>query len=492
MSSSKSSPKRTIKGLFEEFSAFDLFYQITYMSATAAAGLPRRKVFELGARIPSSIAPYFVRINDLVANLQYDYPTACRMIGNDAHYEEVKSFLLRLADALESGDPLTTFLAREADAQGDQYSNKYDRDVESLKKWTDAYASLIISEALLVIINLVSTMIYSMSSALMAGLLGVAVLMSFFGTWVLSRSAPRETMVVRPPAGSPEQRQIRGLFRLVGPITLAVSAILIALGVSGEAVMLLGAAVLIPIGLMSSASDKKLAAKEREISAFLRSLGGMATSTGTTLTEALSRMELSSFPNLKPDVERLAKRLRARIDPVICWQRFSSETGSQLITQVIDIFKDAVMLGGDPDEVSTRCSAFTSRTAQLRAKRKMVSSTFFWLTVVMHGALSSLLTLVLQIVLKFKSLVEAAIDPDQVSAAMEVMEVPLLTFDTRQVMLLKVMATGIVVLLVVVNAVSLLATDGGFKPKICLYLSILLAVSAISLAIAPRLVSAIL
>jgi flagellar protein FlaJ len=440
------------------------------MSATAAAGLPRRKVFELGAQIPGSLAKYFVKINELVINLQYDYPKACRIIGTNAPYDEVKSFLLRLADALESGEPLTAFLAREADVQGDQYTNKYDRDVESLKKWTDAYSSLIMSEALLVIINLVSTMIYSMSTALMAGLLGVAVLMSFFGAWVLSRSAPREVLIVRPPAGSAEQKKIRKLTQLVGPATLAGAALLAAVGVPGEAVLMLCALALIPVGLMASASDKKLTAKEGEISAFLRSLGGMATSTGTTLTEAMGRIELSSFPNLQPDVERLAKRLRARIDPSICWQRFSSETGSQLITQVIGIFEDAVTLGGDPDDVSTRCSAFTSRTAQLRSKRKMVSSTFFWLTAVMHIALSSL----------------------QVSAAMQMMDVPLLTFDTRQVMLLKLMSSGIVLLLVVVNAVALLAADGGFKPKIFQYLSIFLATSAVSFAIAPRLVSAIL
>jgi flagellar protein FlaJ len=343
-----------------------------------------------------------------------------------------------------------------------------------------------------VIINLVSTMIYSMSTALMAGLLGVAVLMSFFGAWVLSRSAPREVLIVRAPAGSAEQKKIRKLTQLVGPATLAGAALLTAVGVPGEAVLMLCALALIPVGLMASASDKKLTAKEGEISAFLRSLGGMATSTGTTLTEAMGRIELSSFPNLQPDIERLAKRLRARIDPAICWQRFSSETGSQLITQVIGIFEDAVTLGGDPDDVSTRCSAFTSRTAQLRSKRKMVSSTFFWLTAVMHIALSSLLTIILQIVLKFKSLVEAAIDPEQVSAAMQMMDVPLLTFDTRQVMLLKLMSSGIVLLLVIVNAVALLAADGGFKPKIFQYLSIFLATSAVSFAIAPRLVSAIL
>jgi archaeal flagellar protein FlaJ len=492
MSFSKSSPKRTIKGLFEEFSAFDLFYQITYMSATSAAGLPRRKVFELGARIPSSVAQYFVKINELVVNLQYDYPAACRMVGGNAPYEEIRSFLLRLADALESGEPLASFLAREAGVQGDQYTNKYDRDVESLKKWTDAYSSLIMSEALLVIINLVSTMIYRMSAGLMLGLLGVAVLVSVFGAYVLSRSAPREVMAVRAPAGSPEQRHIRKLFRYVGPGALLVAALLASVGVSWEVILLLCSGVLIPIGLMASASDKKLAAKEGEISSFLRSLGGMATSTGTTLTEALGRMELSSFPHLKPDIDRLAKRLIARIDPGICWQRFSSDSGSQLITQVIDIFEDAVTLGGDPEDVSTRCSAFTSRTAQLRAKRKMVSGTFFWLTAVMHVTMSALLTMVLQIILKFKGLVEAAIDPKQVSAAMQMMDVPLLTFDTQQVMLLRLMTTGIIVVLVIVNAVALLAADGGFKPKICLYLSIFLAASAASFAIAPRLVSAVL
>src|SRR5512138_2574711 len=166
MSSSKSSPKRAGRSSFKAptVSAFDLFYQMTYMSAMSSAGITRAKTFEIAAASPSPVSGYFKAVNRLVKEFRYDFPEACRLVGEKARSDDMKSFLLRLSDALRSGEPLTEFLAREAGVQGEHYANAYERDIETLKQWTDAFSSLVVSVALIVIIQLVSSMIYSMNT----------------------------------------------------------------------------------------------------------------------------------------------------------------------------------------------------------------------------------------------------------------------------------------------------------------------------------------
>ncbi|MFN8565423.1 MAG: type II secretion system F family protein, partial [Anaerolineae bacterium] len=122
-----------------------MFYQLTYMSAMASAGISRSKTFEIAARAKSSASPYFEAVNTLVDEFRYDYPDACRMVGVKGKSENIRSFLLRMSDALRSGEPLSDFLAREAEVQGDDYRNEYERSLENLKQWTNAYSSITIT-----------------------------------------------------------------------------------------------------------------------------------------------------------------------------------------------------------------------------------------------------------------------------------------------------------------------------------------------------------
>ena len=109
MSSSRSSRKRDDKTSFKPVPPFALFYQLTYMSAMAAAGLSRSKTFEIAAQSGSPAARYFAAINTLVEEFRYDYPEACRRIGTQAKSENMRSFLLRLSDALRPASRWRTF-----------------------------------------------------------------------------------------------------------------------------------------------------------------------------------------------------------------------------------------------------------------------------------------------------------------------------------------------------------------------------------------------
>lgn len=493
MNSSKSSRKRANKSSFKPVSPFEMFYQLTYMSAMAAAGISRSKTFEVAALSNNNAATYFEAINTLVDEFRYDYPEACRKIGNQAKSDNMKSFLLRLSDALRSGEPLAEYLAREAQVQSEDYENKYERDLEGLKQWSNAFSSITISVALIVIIQMVSAMIYSMEVSVMGGLVATGVLMSGFGAWIISRSAPREVMTVPGAKGSPEQRRAIQLFKMLVPAALAGAAVLWLIGLDLGFILIGVAITILPVGIVSLKSDRITTKKDVEFSTFLRSAGGMATSTGTTLKQALTKIDLSSFPTLEPDITRLSTRLQALVDPEVCWHKFGQESGSKLISEVADIFYGGVKIGGDPERVGFLCSLFAAKTVQLRAKRRLTAGTFSGLTTVMQAVVSGLMVFVLSIIRNFAVMV-ATLMPQNQDALGEAprMSLGMAEFSPADLQFLTGVTIAMVLILAGVSTAAIMFCNGGYKLKFNFFLAIILVISGVSFLVVPPMVAGIL
>lgn len=489
-----SSQKRSVKSYFEEITAFDLFYQLIHMSATAAAGISRARVFQLARELPCPPSQYFKSIHEVAENLRYNYPDAVRMVGEHAKSEDVKTFLLRLSDALRSGEPLPGFLYSEAIVQGDHYENDYETKLESLKKWTDAYTAVSVSAALIVIMNMVMTMIYNIGTSMMAIMVFVSVAGSFAVAWVMFRTAP-ETFTVPLSKGCKEQRLSRKLFLILTPTTLLVSAALFMVGVPQGWVLIVAALVISPIGVTSSIADGKISRKDDEISPFLRSLGGTATSRGTTLKEALLSMKKGSFPTLQPDIRMLVLRLSSFISPAFCWQTFATETGSKLAEQATGVFTEAVGLGGDPEKTGALTSMFAMKTAMLRAKRRGVAATFSWLALVMHGVMAALMIFLLGILKQFSVRLNDAMSSlgGSTADAMGAMGLKnMFSFNQPQIDFLTTITVGMILSLAVVTSFAIVASEGSHLIKITLYLSILLFMSGVLLLVGPSLVSLVM
>lgn len=481
----------TNKGSYREISGFDLFYQLTYMSAVAAAGISRSRIFKLSAELPRLPAEFFAKAHLLAQKLGYDYSRACTMVGFSVHSEAMKSLLLRFANALTSGQPEAQFLAEEAQLQGQTYEKEYERDLTSLTKWTDAYAALNISAALIVIVNLTSTLIYRVSNTMIISLVITAVATNAIGAWILAKASPQETRDLFSVEGSSSQKMV---FRLVGilPLTaVVVVTLLLLIRINFGMTLIVGGIILFPLGWFAEKASREVERKDKEIGPFMRSLGGMAVATGTTTTEALTRLDLSSYPNLEPELERLHWRLRASISPELSWHKFAQETGSQMVGEIVEIYTNAVNLGGDPDIVALLAAEFATKTVMLRAKRKVVASTFTWLTIAMHGAVAALMIFILEIIVNFALLLNQQTILEGVNLA-NTLALSMTQFTPGQLQMFRWLTVGIVLLLAVVNAVAILVTDGGQKYKIFFYLSILLFLSGLSLMVVPPIVLRVL
>jgi flagellar protein FlaJ len=464
------------------------------MSAMASAGISRSKTFEIAAQAKSPVAVYFEAVNTLVTEFRYDYPEACRMVGVKAKSENIRSFLLRMSDALRSGEPLNEFLVREAEAQGDEYRNEYERKLENLKQWTNAFSSITISVGLIIIIQMITSMIYSTSVTMIGMLVMAGSLMAGFGVWIIYRSAPRESYNMPPSTGAPEQRRALRLFKIIIPTTIFGFAVLMIITGNLGVALLIAAACMLPVGIASLLSDRAITRKDVEFSTLLRSMGGMATSSGTTLKQALTKIDLSSFPALATDVDRLSTRLMARVEPDVCWRQFGIESGSRLINEAVSIFYGAVKIGGDPERVGYVCSLFVAKATQLRAKRRLISGTFSALATVMQAMVAVLMVFVLSIVNSFAALVvKLAPTQAQTAATGNInMSLGLAEFSASDLALLGTITAMMVVAVSIASSSAIIFCDGGLKLKVFLYLAITIFIAGLSFLIVPPLVAGIL
>lgn len=488
---SKSLQKLISRDSFKEVSSSELFYQLSYMSAVAGAGISRSRIFELGAGLPRIPADYFKRVHLLAQKLGYDYANACARVGLAIKSDAMISLLLRLSNALTSGQPEVDFLTEEAGVQGEAYEKEYERDLESLTKWTDAYAAVNVSSALMIVINMTSSLIYDLGNSLILGLVVTMLAIAGVTAWILSRAAPKEVIDLFTPEGTWPQRMAGQLVIYTIATVFMVCPLLLLLGIGVGPILIIAAIILFPLGGVSMLAGREIDKKDREFGPFLRSLGSMAVSTGTTITEALTRIDLSSFPHLESDLKRLRSRLLAAVEPELCWRKFALETGSKLIGETITIFNDAVRLGGDPDTVAFLAAEFSTKTIMLRAKRQVVAATFSWLTVVMHGTIATLMVIILEIIRNFVDLIASAASALGEGAA-QAATLALPTFNAPQVQFFEWITIIMVILLSVINAYAIIATDGGHKYKAVFYLSILLLLPGISFIVAPPLVQGIL
>jgi len=463
---------------------FDLLYQLSYMSVIAASGVPRARIFERSAQISCASAEYFRRVELTCRRLRYDYAKACRIVGESAKEETMKGLLLRFTSSLISGEPERDFLTREAEAQAEAYDNEYGRKLETLKLWTDAYVSLILSAVLVVIVGIVSTMIWKVETLFIVGLVAISILVTVIGIWLIYAMSPREYSVLGK-AGSNEQKLACKLFIMLTPIALTVSAVVMAFVDELGWAMLAGSALILPVGLVSIIDDKKVTSRDSEIGAFLGSLGGVCAATGATVREALGRLDLDAINHLQNEVKRLYTRFNSGIRSRLCWDKFIEETGSEIANRSVGMFYDAVELGGEPEQAGYYASLFANKISQLRARRKTVSVPFTWLCITMHGAIITLLIFITEIITIFGDMIRQASDSmPSISGAPSVGTFSSFNFSGLE--MLHSMVLPLVCVFTVANAVAPFIADGGSRYKILFNLAITGAISGTCLIFLPK------
>ena len=470
---------------------YDLVAQLTYMSALATANVGREELFQKTAELGYSTSGYFHRVHLVAQRLNYDYARACQIVADATDSEVVSSLLLRFSSSLASGESESVFLARETEIQIEQYSRKYERDLESLRKWTDAYVALMVSVTLVVVVSLVSMMIYSIGTIFIFGLAGVMIGIAVLGDWIIYRTAPVEPKTHHRRETSRTQRQMFRMARILLPGAAVVGA-LAGLFSSIGAGLVAAAVVMAPVGVLAFMDDRRVDKQDRDVSTFLRALGSVVGAIGTTVTEGMERVNQRSLGSLEQGVRRLHVRLRSGIKPDLCWDRFISETGSELVDRSVSTFWDTIKLGGDPDQIGYLSSLFALKISLMRENRKLVSQTFMYLIVPLHAVLIAILLFITEVMAIFATQLAGiqtqALSGNTVGQQAGVDVTNVLAFASPNVAFIRGFALVVTLVLTVVDAWAPHSTSGGHYHRFWAHLAVMMLLSGLGLMFIPHVV----
>jgi len=231
--------------------------------------------------------------------------------------------------------------------------------------------------------------------------------------------------------------------------------------------------------------DAKVTKRDSEIGTFLASLGGICGAIGTTVKEALSRIDMESINCLRVEVKRLYVRLKSGIKPKLCWDKFTEETGSELVHRSIGMFYDSIDVGGDAEQVGYHAGLFANKVASLRAKRKAVATPFRYLCMTMHAAVIALLVFVSEVITIFGNMVgqaEAAMPKISGAPAMGAFT----SFNVEGLGVLHTLVLPLVIVFTIADSLAPSIAEGGSWYKVFFNLGILCVISGGCMVFLPE------
>jgi len=167
-----------------------------------------------------------------------------------------------------------------------------------------------------------------------------------------------------------------------------------------------------------------------------------------------------------------------------------AETSSELVHRVVRGFWDGNNLGGDPEKIGAYTADMALRVWLLRAKKKLVSSTFNYVIIPMHIALTGTLVFISEVVTAFNTkLVEAQEITETENASSinpEDIGIPgALSFQSFDTAFIGTMVMIVILSLTAINGFAPRAAAGGHSYKTAFFGSITMVTSGIILILLP-------
>ncbi len=383
----------------------DLLLMYTYMAAITTSAVTRPEIFQYTSErfeyIPSR---YIAKVQRLVAGWGHSYAGGLRAVAERCRNKTLRSMLNRYANSIDSGVPDDDFIGTELSSIRSIYRNTFEQGVELLKKWGDAYIAMLLSAAIIAIILMISVAIYApegiestLNSSYMI-ILGI----SIFGLVIMYRAVPDDPRTHGLAAVcSKEQGIIRRLERPVVLVTAAIALLLILIGANAGIIFLLAGLLLMPLGVIGYIDDANVVNRDADFATFIRGLGSIMGGKGITTGDALQEVDRKSLVYLEPFIDSVSSKLNLGLDEAGSWKKFIGETGSYLIYKYMNIFRDAVALGGSPDQIGKIVGSSMLEQVLLRSKRDMMVKMkgFVVLLVPMHAAMIGIFVFLFEILL---------------------------------------------------------------------------------------------
>ncbi len=477
----------------------DILYTVTYMNTIATGDIARDEIFRrVSEREDFVCSKYFKQVYMLAKNWNYEYSVACDVVAQRVANKRLKDLLMRLSNAMSSGEPEAKFLDGEWITMMSIYKNEYERALESLKRWTDAYIALLVSMAFVSVTMLLSVILYNLGDpfTMLMSTVFLTAMVGAICVYVIRAEAPKEYKTHNLKFKSIEQKQINELQRILLPGAVVLGALLLILGVGNGFILIVVGLIIAPIGFVGMIDDKSIDRRDRDFSQFTKMLGAICGGMGVTVKEGIKKVDQKSIGSLDTLVKRLYTQLVMGIEPRLCWEKFVGFSGSDLMHKFSYVFLDAVELGGDPVKIGKLVNSTSLEIVLLRLKRQLTASSFTTLLIPLHIAMTALIIFIIEIMIIFSGMISKLYasmgDMDTAdSGGISLASMGFSLFQNVDVGLLAQYSFMMVLVLTIINSIAAWVAVGGNRYKLYYYGSIMSVTSGLALIIVPLVVQAI-
>ena len=251
---------------------------------------------------------------------------------------------------------------------------------------------------------------------------------------------------------------------------------------------------LFPSGFVAWRENGKLDRLDEEIAIFLRSLGKVTASLGTTVSASLSKIDHRSLGTLEPYLNRLNVRLSKNLSTERCWEAFREELGSELANRSTRMFVDGVALGGPPDRVGEIAGEYAMDAALMRSRRTVSAAPFAFLTIPLHFAMTGLMIFVLEIMKAVNGRITTALEEmEAYSSGTGVSAVASLpVFQSQDMTMLSAVTAIALISMTISNALAPKFALGGHSLNAAFFGSITCVMTGFNLLVIPPVAGSLL
>ncbi len=364
----------------------NIHFYITHMGALATSEVNRKEMMKILSERKEykALAEETRKIYLLMDKWNKNLAQACRFLARRTPSKIFADFLDRMAHELDSGEDFKDFIKREQENVMDAFANIYQSKLYSVDVFKEVYISLVMSLSFFTAFAIIAPFLAGISVRFMLMLMLVLfTIIEITILFYLKTVVPVDPIWQTSGEYTSTDLKLYRLFYIACVICLAVFSITLfmvyvlrVVSIPLPFIIALSVTPLIIPGIASKKEETVIKNKDKNAPSFIMSLGASASARGGNVLESLKFLTAHDFGALTHDIISLYKRLCTRLNKKRAWEKFSINTNSNLIYRFIDMFVEALMLGGDPKEAAEIVSKNFARINSLRERRDRTAGTF--------------------------------------------------------------------------------------------------------------------
>ena len=393
---------------------------IIYLYSLSTASPLSKDIIRMAGRSKlalQDLSNIFSKIYILVERWNYTLHKAAKYVSSQIAEKKLREFLARLSDSLNVNVNLSEFMKVEYEKMMAEKSAEFDRALERVKKFIEAYSALMTSSTFLSVSMILLAMIYGVEISRIITLTAICIVCSLAAMVLLTLKTMSPDPVIHDDPRKPERLLV--LERANLPLMIAAMAsstlLMISLSPSESSIdpistsMLMAGAPLFIIGWMGRRWVRSAEKMDEHYAPFIKSLGDALEVSGS-LESACKLIAVNDYGPINKLLRRLMKRLKLGFDQGKVLEMLGVESLSNLALSMSRIEADSLRYGSRQSITSKTIHDYVLSHLVNRKKRRQVAGTLRGLAIPLQAtfsAIAALISVLTRILSSFANLIRA-------------------------------------------------------------------------------------